>query len=285
MRKLKAEELIQSFKESKLKKKSKNTVEAYISDLNQFFTYLENGFDSVTNDDIENYKRFLLSKCMMPKTINRKLVSIRQFIEYLNTSKEYDKKLCIEIEQLKVQKQEYLEELLTISDFERLVRLAEREEDYRAIAIFYTLYLTGLRVSELITLKVSDKDKKTIVVKGKGDKYRDIFVPERLVDYLNQYIKVRKHNPTDYLFLNDIQNTPMSRQSIHNEIKKYAGLSKVKLSRAHAHNFRHLYCLRLVEKGLTIDEIANLAGHTNINTTRIYTRKTKQDLVNVIKKL
>ena len=285
MIKLKAVDLIHNFKDSKLKKKSKNTVDAYISDLNQFFLFLNKDFDFVTNEDIEYYKSYLLGRCMMPKTINRKLVSIRQFIEYLNVSKEYNRKICIEIEQLKIQKQEYLEDLLNISDFERLVRLAEREEDYRAVAIFYTLYLTGLRVSELITLKVSDKDKKTITVKGKGDKYRDIFVPDRLVDYLNQYIKVRKHKPTDYLFLNTEKNTPMSRQSVHNEIKKYAGLSKVKLTKAHAHNFRHLYCLRLVEEGLSIDEIANLAGHTNINTTRIYTRKTKQDLVNVIKKL
>jgi integrase/recombinase XerD len=116
----------------------------------------------------------------------------------------------------------------------------------------------------------------------KGEKYRDILIPERLVEYLNLYIKERKHKLTDYLFLNELRNTPMSRQSVHNVIKLYSGLSKVKLSSTHAHNFRHLYCLRLAEEGLTIDEIADLAGHANIKTTRIYTRKIKQDLINVI---
>lgn len=67
-----------------------------------------------------------------------------------------------------------------------------------------------MRVSELIILKVSDKDKKTITVKGKGDKYRDIFVPDRLVDYIDKYIKVRKHKPTDYLFINTEKNTPIA---------------------------------------------------------------------------
>ena len=285
MRKLKASDLLNQYKELKLKKKSINTVDAYISDLNQFFSFLKKDFDDIAQHDIDDYITELLARNFKPKTINRKLTSIKQFIEFLNNCSEYGRKMRVEIEVLRVQKQEYLEEVITQNDFERLVRLAEREKDFRALAIFYTLYLTGLRVSELITLKVADKDKKAITVLGKGDKFRDILMPERLVNFLNLYIKERKHKPTDYLFINELKNTPMSRQSVHNVIKLYAGLSKVKLSKAHAHNFRHLYCLRLAEEGLTIDEIADLAGHANINTTRIYTRKTKQDLINVIRKL
>jgi integrase/recombinase XerD len=283
--KLNAVDLLNNYIELKLKKKSSNTVDAYISDLNQFFSFISKNFDCIEQQDIDDYISHLLSRNLKPKTINRKLISIKQFIEYLNNCSDYGRKICLEVEVLKVQRQEYLEEVITQNDFERLVRLAEREKDFRALAIFYTLYLTGLRVSELITLKVADKDKKAITVLGKGEKYRDILIPERLVEYLNLYIKERKHKPTDYLFLNELRNTPMSRQSVHNVIKLYAGMSKIKLSRAHAHNFRHLYCLRLAEEGLTIDEIADLAGHANINTTRIYTRKTKQDLINVIRKL
>lgn len=285
MRKLKAEDLLNDYKEIKLKKRSDNTVDAYISDLKQYFLYLQKNFDDIKSEDIDEYIKYLLAKGLKPKTINRKLVSIHQFIEYLNSSKDYDKKIFVDIDLIKVQKQEYLEELLTMSDFERLVRIAEREKDYRAVAIFYSLYLTGVRVSELIQFKVLDIKKETINVKGKGKKYRDVLVPERLTEYFSAYVKVRNHNQADYLFVNENNNNPMDRQSVHNIIKKYAGLSKVKLSRAHAHNFRHLCALRLVELGFSLQEIAEILGHTNINTTTIYTRKTKQELINSIKKL
>lgn len=284
MRKLKAINLLESYKEFKLKKNSPNTISGYTTDLKQFFSFLDKDFEDIIETDIELFIKSCLSKNHTPQTINRKLVSLRRFIDYLNNLKDYENKICVEIELLKVQKQEFLTEVISMNDFERLVRLAEREKDCRALAIFNSLYYTGLRISELITLKVSDKDKKDVSVLGKGSKFRGVIVSDKLIDCLNDYIKERKHNPTDHLFLNKTKNTPMSRQSIHNLIKKYAGLSKVKLSKAHAHSFRHLYCLRLIEEGCSLDEVAELAGHVNINTTRIYTRKTKQELVNIINK-
>ena len=77
----------------------------------------------------------------------------------------------------------------------------------------------------------------------------------------------------------------MTRRSVDRLVKKYGRLARIKLSKAHAHNLRHLYAFSLVERGLTLDEIADLLGHTDINTTRIYSRKTKKQLLRIIKNL
>ncbi|WP_313563781.1 site-specific integrase [Ruminiclostridium cellobioparum] len=145
MGKLNALDLLNDYKELKLKKKSSNTVDAYVSDLNQFISFISKDFDFIEQQDIDDYITHLLSRNFKLKTINRKLISIKQFIDFPDNNNEYGGKISVEVEVLKVQRKEYLEEVITQSDFDRLIRLAEREKDYRALTTFYTLYLTGLK--------------------------------------------------------------------------------------------------------------------------------------------
>ena len=283
---MKAWEYLEQFKENEKKNKSVNTVCAYMTDLKQFKSYFKNDLELLTEEDINQYKLYLMNKRRLKaKTITRKLISIRRFIEYINSQDTFINKIYIEIETIKIQRQEYLEDILTYNDYERLIRAAEKENDVRAIAMFSTLYLTGMRVSELLQMNVSNIKDKTFSVVGKGDKVRDIFVADQLIDNANKYIKQRKHKEDDFLFLNENNDNPMSRQSVHRLIKKYAGKAKIKLTRAHAHGFRHLCGYRLIEKGMSLDEVADILGHADINTTRIYTRKTKKDLIKTINKL
>ncbi len=276
------ERYLETYKRKQVNEKSSNTVEAYIRDIKQFISFKD--IEKATTEDVENFKKLLLSRNIKPKSINRKLVSVRQFIEYLNRLEDFEPKIFLEIKLIKIQRQEYLEEILSKSDFDRLVRAAEKENDKRAVAIFETLYLTGARVSELLQFNVEDVKKNSKMISGKGSKYRELFMPEALQDYLSDYAKARRIE-SGKLFLNVNNDKTMDRQSVHNLIKKYAGISKVKLSKAHAHNFRHLYCFKLREMGLSLDEIADLAGHSDINTTKIYTRRTKPELMNMIRKL
>jgi len=276
---------ISDYKAYKQQDKSKNTVDAYISDLEQFFKFCKKDIEDVKNEDTEMFKEYLLKVKIKPKTVNRKLVSIRQFYEYINSNREQNDRIFLSVKLIKIQKQEYLEEVLSKSDFDRLIKAAEEKGDNRAIAIFYGLYLTGMRVSELLQICVDDVEKENIDVKGKGSKYREILIPDRLNSIWNEYLKARECKDNPMLFLNLNNRTTMNRQSVHNLIKKYAGIAKVKLSKAHAHNFRHMYCFRLVDKGLDLGTIADLAGHTDINTTKIYTRKTKKELLKTIKEL
>jgi integrase/recombinase XerD len=280
---MKESEYLEEFRSEIENQKSINTVSAYVSDLRQFFEFINKDFDLIKTEDIDNYKSLLLSQNMKPKTINRKLVSIRRFIDFLNNNTPV--KVLSEVRMIKIQRQDYLEEILSKADFDRLVKAAVQNKDKRALAIFFILYLTGGRVSEILQLKIGDINSETKTVQGKGKKYRYLFFPDILKDYLADYTTGRNASADDYLFINTRNTNPMDRQSVHKLIKKYAGICKIKLSKAHAHSFRHLYCFRLIEEGLTLEEVADLAGHTDINTTRIYTRKTKPELMKAVKRL
>lgn len=289
---MKAKDYLAQYEAAQLKKKSPNTVKAYIADLKQFFAFIDKDLEDVKHDDIVRYTQYLLSqinkrknKPLEPKTVNRKLVSVRQYIDWINKNEMIDINIFIDIELIKIQKQEYLDEVLTKTDFDRIVRAAEKDGNMKAVAVFNTLYFTGVRVSELTQFTVGDIKTGEKFVRGKGNKYRRVVIPEKLKAILLPYIKQRGLKNNQYLFINDTNNNPMQRQSIHNMIKSYAGQARVKLSKAHAHSFRHLCALRMIEEGATLDEVADILGHSNINTTRIYTRKTGKELRNIQERL
>lgn len=259
---------------------SANTISSYKSDVAQFLHFINKPVNNINKQDIVNFNKFLEENEINVSSINRKLISVKNFLDYLN--EEIDAGFTINIKQKKRQSQQYLDDILLKEDFESLVVCAREHKDKRAEALFYTLYLTGMRVSEVLQLQTDDADKSYITIKGKGSKYRTVFVPPRLQTILKEYLEVRVKKGNK-LFTG--QRGEINRQTVHNTIKKYAALANVKPDAAHAHNFRHLYCLSLVEKGLSIDVVADLAGHSNINTTRIYTRKTKEQLMKAIDEL
>src|SRR6056297_1739671 len=173
--------------------------------------------------------------------------------------------------------------MMTVADFKRLVRLAERADDPRAVAVFYTLFMTGMRVSEMLQLRLEDVKENIVSVKGKGTKYRDVFIPIKLKKYWARYLRIREGTDPVAMFTGPCG--PMNRQTVHRIIKKYAGRARVKLKKAHAHNFRHLCALEMIRNGLTISEVADILGHSDINITRIYTRKTEKQLLKAINKM
>ena len=275
---------INSFKNEALKKKSENTVQAYVTDIEQFIEHIRKDIFDISQADVDSFKKHCFDKKLKPKTINRKLVSLRRFFNYIIKNIDTNK-ICVDIDMVKIQRQEYLEEILEKTDFERIIRAAQQKKDTKAIALFYGMYLTGARVSEIIQLKIDDADNDIVSVKGKGQKYRDLFVPDSLKEYFNDYLLDRGIEGSEFMFVNSNNREPMTRRSVDRLVKKYGRLARIKLSKAHAHNFRHLYAFSLVERGLTLDEIADLLGHTDINTTRIYSRKTKKQLLRIIKNL
>lgn len=261
--------------------KSKHTIDSYNRDVIQFMDFIQKEPEELNKEDVEFYKNHMYKNSMSIKSINRKLVSIKGFFTFLNT--ELDRDINVKIKQEKLQKQDYLEEMLNVDDFYKIVAAAKAQKDFRAIAIFNGLYLTGMRVSELLQLKVTDINSDAVMIKGKGSKYRNVYITEKLKAIFRDYLIHRISRPTPLLFTGKTGTTgAINRQTVDVIIKQYATLAGVSITKAHAHNFRHLFCLSLIDKGLSIDTVADLAGHSDINTTRIYTRKTKGQLMDTI---
>lgn len=260
--------------------KSENTIKSYIKDIKQFLEIINKNENDINKKDIIVFKKVLRDKRISTLTINRKLTSVNRYIKFLNNKKGL--KIIADVKKEKVQSSKYLKEILSKTDYKRMVGAAERANDKRAVALFKCLYLTGMRISEVLQLEPKDINKNKVLIRGKGNKERRIIIPSELTNAFSEYIETRK-NTGDKLFTGKDGN--LSRQGAHYIIKKYARLAKVKLSKAHAHAFRHLYgILGIRERGLTMDEVADLLGHTDINTTRIYTRITEEELVKIVDK-
>ncbi len=260
--------------------KSKYTIESYTSDIKQFFEFYSKDIINITKADIKEYTEYLQSRELSIKTINRKLVSLHQYIEFLNDVQNV--KIIIKIKQLKVEQQNFVNDMLDISSVRRIVRAAQKKNDIRAVTMFFTLFYTGTRVSEMIQIKLKDIDKDSIVIRGKGNKFREILIPKKLKEQWNIYAKVRT-DKSDYLFSGT--KGSISRQTVHNNIKYYTGQARgINKAIAHAHSFRHLYAQSLGKLGVNPVIIAQLLGH-RLNVTGTYMQVSKRELLDIINKL
>ncbi|WP_432408547.1 tyrosine-type recombinase/integrase [Wukongibacter sp. M2B1] len=262
----------------------KNTLSSYKTDLKQFSMFYKKDISELDSEDIESYITYLLGKGFKAKTINRKLTSLRRYVEYLNGSNKLENKVALYIEGIKVQEDYYIDpdKIININEFNRIAAQAKKANDKRAIAIIYTLGYTGVRVSELLQLHTFQYKTGEVTVRGKGRKFRNVPIAEELIYHIDEYVKERRHKAGEPIFMNERNNKVMSRQEINKIIKRYAGQARIKKTKVYPHAFRHLFCLTL-SKDMPLDEVAALVGHSNINTTRIYTKRTKEELKRSLK--
>ncbi|AKN34266.1 integrase (plasmid) [Clostridium carboxidivorans P7] len=252
--------------------KRTETIKGYFNDLIQFIRYLEiKGVDlfNIDSKEIELFKGKMLRRGLKPKSINRKLTSINQFLKSIDSQVKFRK--------IKEQSQNFLNDVFTREEIERLIKCCSNIRDK---AIISTLWKTGIRVSELLQLKVRDVGKESIDIEGKGGKHRDILISNELNKLLKEYLKVRISVPGNELFTG--KRGALKRGAINKIILKYAKLAKIRKEKAHPHSFRHAFCKALADNGVSIDIIADLAGHKSLDTTRIYTRHTKKELIKIL---
>lgn len=270
---------LQEFKEYLIEReKSDKTIKAYMRDIVQFKKYLEeNKIDEIHNTVIKEYREYLLYKRFLtPTSANRKLVSVNQYCAFNEIN-------ILKI-RVKVQMQNFLENVITKEETERMIDIAKKKKDYKAIALIKGLELTGLRIFELLQITTKDINKSTIQIVGKGSKIRSVFIPSSLNKVWRQYCRNgRKNCQLDALFVGE--RGKMTESGTDYIIKKYAKLANVPIEKAHHHSWRHAYILRLLDKGVKIEEIGDLVGHSNINITKSYARKTKEQLLSIIEDL
>jgi len=260
---------------------SANTISAYESDITQFLKFT--GENIINNDLIE---LFITSE-LNDKSDNskiRKISSINQYIDWFNLdNKEYQ----IVIEKVSLKKGSYLPETISISDINRLINIYDHSNymNSRNLTLIDFMYSTACRVSELCDVRVSDLDFEEDFVKlfGKGSKQRIVPIGSELKINLSKYLKFRDELNTQepYLFLSKNRNQ-LDRSAIFRIIKKSATLSDNALS-VHPHTLRHSAATHMLEAGCDLRTLQELLGHTSVSTTKIYTKLTKEFLVEIFK--
>lgn len=271
------ENKLEEYKRYELEKGiSENSILSYLSDINLFFKYLNNKEKKIDKSNVKEveiivneYKNYLLRDNYKATTINRKLISLNKFFKFID--------LNIKIQFLNIHELKILDDVITIREVEKLLEVCTSKRD-RAIII--TLEHTGLRVSELLDIKIKDTQSEEIEIKGKRNKYRTVMISNKVKKAWLEYLEVRPKTDIQQFFIG--QRGALKRQSINKILIKYQVKAHIKRKKVHPHNFRHSCFKTLSDMGVPIDAIADIAGHENLETTRIYTRRTRKELRTIL---
>ena len=277
---------------------SKNSIENYSYDIKKLIQYLEEHSIiespiSINNTIVKDFI-YSVSKSINPRSQARLISGLRNFFDYLIFENYRTTNPLDLIESPRIGRK--LPDTLSITDIDNLINAIDLSYQYNGVnlgernrAIIETLYSCGLRVSELIELKVSDLffEEGFIKVTGKGDKQRFVPIGSSTQNYINIWIAIRNHitiqpNSKDVLFLN-FKGKKLTRAMVFTIIKqlvKKTGLEKT----VSPHTFRHSFATHLLENGADLRAIQMMLGHESITTTEIYMHVDRSHLSDVLNK-
>jgi integrase/recombinase XerD len=266
---------------------SNNTAKAYEADISSFFQWLDNEdlkYKNLQEDHINQYISFLFQKKMRSSSVNRKISSIKSFYIFL-VKRNFVKNSPLN--DLVTPKQEkYLPESMSEAEVDRLLNSPDVSSkiENRDKAMIEMLYATGMRISELVNLKMTDVDMKRCVVKvfGKGSKERLVPFGETALDSLRSYLNEREQSSSKEIFLSN-RGKKMTRVAFWQRVKVYLIRENLKNSIS-PHTLRHAFATHLLNRGADLRSVQLLLGHSDLSTTQIYTHIAKQRLSDVLKK-
>lgn len=247
----------------KMQEKSKNTIEHYRYVINLFVDSLGNR--EPTKNDVIQFKSELIDK-FKPKTVTNYLTIVNKFLKYCDLED-------LTVKNIKIQQKSNLEEVLEPIDLKRLLRMAKQTNQMDLYYIMKIIAFTGIRIDELKIFTVENIKSNYITVSNKG-KIRDVIIRQDLRRELVRYC--RENNiKSGYIFPGKKKGTMIHKTTIFKRMKKLAGKCRgISKSKVHAHSFRHLFAVKYIEQGGDVTEVADILGHSSIETTRIYTRTT-----------
>lgn len=267
---------------------SNNTIIGYQNHLELFISFIKNKkiqeLKNIDYNTIRSYINYLYEKNYNPKSICNHISSLRSFFKYLKNEEIIKNNPLILIENPKLERK--LPKYLYYEDIEKILNTPDTNNDVgiRDALILELLYVTGIRVSELVNIKLSDIDykNKKIKITGKGNKQRIVIYGNKCSDLIDKYLCIRPNflkNNTDYLILGVKGNKINDRviRNIINNLATKAGI-KIKIS---PHTFRHTFATHMLNEGADLRSVQELLGHENLSTTTIYTHVTNERLRNV----
>ena len=261
---------------------SENTIISYINDLYYFHEFVKMDFDKVKYDDVRDYLEYLNLKKEKSTSVSRKISSLKSFYKFLYKNDYMDKKDYPLVKVTYPKKEKKLPKFLYYNDLLEIINESSKDKDgIRDRLIIEMLYATGVRVSELVNIKLSDIDfnNKRIIVCGKGNKERIVYYGDYAEEVLNKYLKTHVRKNNNYLFLNSKGEQITDggiRYIIDNIMKKLSIKTHVT-----PHVLRHTFATDMLNNGCDIKVVQELLGHSSLKATEIYTHVTNEHLKEV----
>ncbi|MDD5454534.1 MAG: site-specific tyrosine recombinase XerD [Candidatus Ratteibacteria bacterium] len=270
---------------------SKNTVQAYRADLEDFYGFLsrENfSLEKANYPVIISYIEYLKKKDFSSYSVARKISTVKSLYRFLSAQKYIKEDPTMILESFK--RERHLPTVLSVSQVNSMLENIDtaKKANLRDKALLELLYATGIRVSELADLKIENIDMEVGYVRvfGKGSKERVVPIGKHAKVWVQKYIEelrpeIARKSAFNYLFLNK-SGQKLSRQSIWKTIKKYGKISGI--SKISPHTFRHSFATHLLEGGADLRSVQEMLGHVDISTTQIYTQLNRKILKEIHKK-
>ena len=240
--------------------RSKATIDKYLFEVTQFSVYLDG--KEVTKTNVSHLKEHLIASGYAPSTVNGKLTALDRFLDFIGRSE------C-KVKHLKLQRRLFRDDTreLTKREYERLIETAKELGKQRLSLLMEAICSTGIRVSEVqyLTVEAAQRGKAEIRMKGKQ---RTILIPKKLCRKLLKYAK--KHKTASGEILLTRGGKSISRKQIWVEMKALCKRAGVAPSKVFPHNLRHLFARTFYHVCRDIAKLADVLGHSSVETTRIY---------------
>ena len=270
------------------KRFSEHTIKSYTSDLKQFTSFLSAEFQiideihEISFQIIRTWIASLLEKGISPRSVNRKISTLKTYFKFLIREGELIENPMMKVVAPKSKKR--LPVFIEEDQIESLLNEVQFDEGFvgqRNKLIIELFYVTGIRLSELINIKISDVDfnNQSIKVLGKRNKERIIPLSFNIVNDLNLFIQ--NNNKNKYLFTN-LKGEKLYNKLVYRLVNKYIGkISSV--NKKSPHILRHTFATHMLNNGADINAIKELLGHANLSATQVYTHNTIEKLKTVYK--
>lgn len=301
--------IIEEFKFYMIRKgKSEHTIEAYVRSVSKYISWYQKNFDKqfqkIHEENIIPYlshlkqQRNKQGKLISDKTVNQHINGLRTFNKFLveggmmdtyiigkNLFQKIQNPIASPAKFSKIEVDRFFQTIL------ESVNKNGVQDGYRDFALAKLLALSGMRISEALTVLIEEihlEAREIYIRNGKGGKSRTVLINSELQRILSKYIRTKRNTyslaaQSDYLFLSRRSNK-LDRKTVNKAFKKYSMVAGLNSSIS-PHDLRHYFCSMALENGLGIHEVANLAGHSSITTTSLYTNPTRENMLEKLNRL
>lgn len=260
-------------KQMKEQEHSEITLEKYVKDIRKMTAYMKT--KKIDKNTLQEYKHYL-TKNYKPNTINSYIISINVFMKWAGREE-------LALKTVRIQKKTSMENVISRQEYEKMLEVAKKQTSQRNYVIMKVLAMTGMRVGELqyLTTEALKTGKITVIKKGK---YREVYMQKSLIKILREYCK-KEEIFSGYLFFGRNRKQPLDTTGVWKMLKKIAGKAGVDPEKVYPHSFRHLFAKTYMQEIGNILELADILGHSNIETTRMYTLTSTEEKRNALEKL